>query len=523
MLEAQPISAVRRAEDIAMAGSPPGTLMRRAAGGLAGVVINDLRERGRRIYGARIVLLVGPGDNGGDALMAGARLQARGAQVLALLITGRAHPGGLADLVAAGGRHLDLSRQPGPGPVTTDPTASAEQKSPAYRADGPVGRAWAAAGRALARADTVIDGILGIGGRPGLAGSAERVVAALDPRVPVIAVDLPSGVHPETGTVAGPHVVADRTVTFGCLKPCHLLGPAAQACGRITLVDIGLAADHLGAPLVQRLEPADVAARWPVPRVDDDKYSRGVVGVVAGGGAYSGAATLAVGGAVRSGAGMVRYVGPGSVSADVRLRWPEVVPGVGRVQAWALGPGVDPGRDDDQADVIRDALAGSQPCVVDAGALGVFATVLAEGGVRAPALLTPHAGEAARLLEQVTDRARVDREAVEAAPAEAARELAQVTGATVLLKGAVTVLADPDGGLRTQSEAPAWLATAGAGDVLAGVAGTLLAAGLAPLEAGSLAVWVHGTAATAASGGGPISATDVLDALPTAIAGLLAG
>lgn len=485
-----------------MAASPPGTLMRRAAGGLAGVVVSDLRERGRTVYGARIVLLVGPGDNGGDALMAGARLQGRGARVLALLVAGRAHPAGLAELMAAGGRHLDLSQQP--GPVSAD-------------------RAWADAGRALAQADTVVDGILGIGGRPGLAGSAARVVTALHPRVPVIAVDLPSGVNPETGTAAGTHVVADRTVTFGCLRPCHLLGPAARACGQITLVDIGLEAVDLGTPSVRRLERADGAALWPVPRADDDKYSRGVVGVVAGGGRYSGAATLAVGAAVRTGAGMVRYVGPEKVEADVRLRWPETVPGVGRVQAWVLGPGVDPDHDGDQTEVIRDALAGAQPCVVDAGALDVFATVLAEDGVGAPALLTPHAGEAARLLERLTARTRVEREQVEAAPAEAARDLARVTGATVLLKGAVTVITDPAGPLWTQSEAPAWLATAGAGDVLAGVAGTLLAAGLTPLEAGSLAVWTHGTAATAASGGGPIRATDVLEALPGTITDLLTG
>ena len=169
MLEAYPISAVRRAEGISMTESPPGTLMRRAAGGLAGVVMNDLRERGRTIYGARVVLLVGPGDNGGDALMAGARLQARGAQVLALLVTGRAHPEGLADLVSAGGRHLDISQQPGSALFSADANASAEEKLSTYRANGSASRAWASARRALAEADTVVDGIVGIGGRAGLA------------------------------------------------------------------------------------------------------------------------------------------------------------------------------------------------------------------------------------------------------------------------------------------------------------------------------------------------------------------
>ena len=523
MLEAFPISAVRRAEGISMSEAPPGALMRRAAGGLAGVVVNDLRSRGIGIYGARIVLLVGPGDNGGDALMAGARLQYRGAQVLALLVTGHVHGEGLAELLAAGGRHVDLSQQPGSALLTTDVNASAEEKESTYRANGSASRAWSAARRALAEADVVIDGIVGIGGRSGLAGSAERIVAAMDPRVPVIAVDLPSGVHPETGAVAGPHVVATRTVTFGCLKPCHLLAPAAYDCGEITLVDIGLDPAYLGSPLVQRLEAADVAALWPVPRPSDDKYSRGVVGVVAGGGLYSGAATLSVGGAVRSGAGMIRYVGPEHVGLGVRQRWPEVVPGVGRVQAWVLGPGVDPDGDADQVAVIRDALAGAEPCVVDAGALSVFAAAFEAGEVQCPVLLTPHAGEAAQLLERLTDRVRVPREAVEAAPAESARELARVTGTTVVLKGAVTMIAGPEGELRAQAEAPAWLATAGAGDVLSGVAGALLAAGLLPVEAGSLAAWAHGTAATRASGGGPISAGDVMDALPGAISELLNG
>ena len=521
MLEAFPIHAVRRAEGITASEVPAGSLMRRAAGGLAGVIANDLRTRGRKVYGARVVLLVGPGDNGGDTLMAGARLLARGAQVLALLVTGRAHADGLAEFAAAGGRQFDISQQPGAVLFTTDPAASADEKQSTYRANGSASRAWGAARRALSEADVVIDGIVGIGGRPGLSGAAEKIIAALDPRVPVIAVDLPSGVHPETGAVAGPHVIATRTVTFGCLKPCHFLAPGAHACGEVELVDIGVEPAYLGSPLVERLEPADVAALWPVPRAYDDKYSRGVVGVVAGGGIYSGAASLAVGGAVRSGAGMIRYIGPETVNQAVRQRWPEVVPGLGRVQSWVLGPGVDPDSDDDQVKNIREALAGDEPCVVDAGALTVFAAALAEGEVNAPVLLTPHAGEAARLLEQLTDRKRVTRENVLAAPADSARELATVTGATVLLKGAVTLIADSEGALRAQAEAPAWLATAGAGDVLAGVAGTLLASGLLPLEAGSLAAWVHGTAATRASAGGPISAHDVLGGIPAVIADLL--
>lgn len=524
MLEAFPIVAVRRAEAIAAGDLPPGSLMRQAAGALAGVVVNQLRKQPGKVYGAKVVLLIGGGANGGDALLAGARLRARGVSVLALLTTARVHEEGLAELRVAGGRVIDLSQQPGSALFASDSNLSAEEKLSGYRANGSASRAWACARAALTGADVVVDGILGIGGRPGLAGAAASIVAALDPRVPVIAVDLPSGVHPETGAIAGPHVQATTTVTFGCLKPCHLLPPAAHAVGEVVHVDIGLDHAYLGAPLVERVDASDVAALWPVPRVSDDKYSRGVVGVVAGGALYSGAATLAVGGSVRSGAGMIRYVGPESVNRQVRSHWPEVVPGEGRVQAWVLGPGVDSDSDDDQVKVILGALAGKVPCVVDAGALNVFAAAVEDGQeVTAPVLLTPHAGEAARMLERLSERKRVTRENVETQPAEFARELATLTGATVLLKGSVTIVASPEDKLRSQAEAPAWLATAGAGDVLAGICGTLLASGLVPLEAASIAAWLHGTAATRASGGGPILAHDVLTALPATVRQLLAG
>jgi hydroxyethylthiazole kinase-like uncharacterized protein yjeF len=287
------------------------------------------------------------------------------------------------------------------------------------------------------------------------------------------------------------------------------------------LVDIGLDAQTLGPPAVERLEPADVAARWPVPLHDDDKYSRGVVGVVAGGATYSGAAVLCTGAAVRTGAGMVRYLGPRPSTDLVRAWWPEVVPGPGRVQAWVLGSGVDPA-DEEQAGAVQHALDSGEPCVVDAGALQVLALSLATG--RRPSgslLLTPHAGELARLLTEVS--VDTTREQVEADPLWFARTAAEVAGATVLLKGATTLVVTPDGAVRSQVDGPHWLATAGSGDVLAGIAGALLAAGLDPLEAGSAATVVHGLAGGIASRGGPVSATTVLDAVPRAIAGLLTG
>jgi len=218
---------------------------------------------------------------------------------------------------------------------------------------------------------------------------------------------------------------------------------------------------------------------------------------------------------VRSGAGMVRYVGPIEPTDRVRARWPEVVPGAGRVQAWVLGPGVDPEAEDGQAAAVREALASGLPCVVDAGALALL-----PDRVDGPVLLTPHAGELARLLS-ARGTQPVERAQVEADPLRHARTAAELTGATVLLKGATTLVVGAGGPARSQADGPHWLATAGSGDVLAGLAGALLAAGLAPLDAGSVAAAVHGRAGRRASGGGPVAAEDVLLALRPVVAELL--
>ncbi|GAB2684741.1 NAD(P)H-hydrate dehydratase [Thalassiella azotivora] len=507
MIDAHGVAAVRRAEEAAMRSAPEGVLMQRAAAGLAAVLAGTLRRTSGGVSGRRVVLLVGPGANGGDAMWAGARLARRGAAVTAVLTSGSTHPEGLRGLQRAGGRVLDLHDRPdavGPG----------------------AGRRLSAL---LSRADVVVDGLLGIGGRAGLRPPAAQVVRTAELEVPdgvpLVAVDLPSGVDPDTGTLGGPAVRADLTVTFGTAKPCLLLPPACLLAGDVVVVDIGLDPTVLGPPAVRRLEREDVTARWPVPSAEDDKYSRGVVGVVAGGPTYTGAALLAAGAAVRAGAGMVRYLGPQAPTDLVRARWPEVVPGAGRVQAWVLGPGVDPG-DADQADRVRSALASPEPAVVDAGALDLLAGVLSGGGpVGEPGrlLLTPHAGELARLLTALEPAAPTAREDVLARPAEHAARACRLTGAVVLLKGATALVAAPDGALHAQPDGPHWMATAGSGDVLAGLAGTLLAAGLAPADAGALAVAVHAAAGHRASAGGPVSAGTVLDAVPGALADLLAG
>ncbi|MGN6299606.1 MAG: NAD(P)H-hydrate epimerase [Angustibacter sp.] len=481
MIRAHRVDDVRRAEAAAMERVADGALMQHAAAALAAVVADELTASGRQgrngVYGARVVLLVGPGSNGGDALHAGARLARRGARVNAVTVTDGVHAGGADALRAAGGTV---------GAVTGD-----------------------ALDLLLDRADVVVDGILGIGGRPGLTGAAAQAVRSIPPHVTVVAVDLPSGVGPDDGSVPGVAVRADVTVTFGTAKPALLLPPAAHLVGRLHVVDIGLEPAVLGAAAVARLESTDLAAAWPWPDTGDDKYRRGVLGVVAGGSTYTGAAVLATGAALRAGAGMVRYVGPQAPTDLVRSHWPQVVPGEGRVQAWAVGSGVHPD-DEQQRPHVEAALASDLPCLVDAGALEVVQRRAA------PTLLTPHAGELARLLTRLEGE-ECSREQVQAAPLQHARRAAGALDATVLLKGAVTLVVPPDpdhATVLTQDDGPAWLASAGSGDVLAGLAGTLLAAGLEPALAGAVAAAVHGRAGALASGGGPLDAVRLLDQLP---------
>lgn len=467
-----------------MATLPDGTLMQRAAAGLAAVCADVLPS----VYGARVVVLVGSGDNGGDALYAAARLARRGAAVTAVLLSERAHTGGLASLTAAGGR------------VIAD-----------------LGAEWSAsAWSRRENSDLVIDGITGIGGKGGLREPAVSVVSQLPTTAHVVAVDLPSGVDATTGQVDGPAVRADVTVTFGALKPGLLIDPAAAYAGHVVLADIGLDS-YLEQPDAEALQTSDVAALLPEPDRDADKYRRGVVGVLAGSARYPGTAVLTTGAALHAGAGYVRVAaGPGTADA-VRRAWPEAVvaadedsdpTAVGRVQAWATGPGV--GTDDDARDRLANVLAADLPTVLDADALTLLAhdTGLL-GGRSAGTLLTPHAGELARLLN-------VDRADVEARRVEHVRVAAERFNATVLLKGGTTLVATPGRPTRVNPMGSPWLATAGSGDVLTGLVGSLLAAGLDPRDAGSLGAWLHGLAARLASAGGPISASDLVPAIAAA-------
>ena len=460
---------IRNAEAPLLDSLPNGVLMRRAAYGLATVVAGELAVRTGSIAGRRVTILVGTGDNGGDGLWAGAYLRRRGVSVSALLLDPtRVHAEGLEALRSSGGRVVSRC--------------------------GP--------------ADIVVDAIVGISGKGPLRPDAAAVVEQIT--APIVAVDVPSGVDAETGAVSGPAVSADVTVTFGARKPVHVL--AVPRCGRIELVDIGL---ELPAPAMASFEPVDVGRAWPMPTASDDKYSQGVVGVLAGSATFPGAALLCVGAAVAATSGMVRYVG--SAGAEVVSHCPEVVAAsdldaAGKVQAWVVGPGF--GTDEDSAEIVRRVLETDLPVVVDADAL----TILARNerwvaGRAAPTLLTPHAGEFARLTGSDPAPDRVG----------AVRDLAARWGVTVLLKGRATIVADAEGTTFVSDAGGSAASTAGSGDVLSGILGALLASGMTPSTAAACGAKVHALAAARAAHGSdgefaaPISASPLRESIRDAI------
>ncbi|MFS0884102.1 NAD(P)H-hydrate epimerase [Aeromicrobium sp. 179-A 4D2 NHS] len=454
MLTAHTVAQVRAAEEAAAATVGWDGLMQRAAEALAERLLALLPA------GEPVLVLVGPGNNGGDALFAAARLAGRGRRVqLCLLDPDAVHAEGLEAATTAG----------------------------AELVDAPAGHRH------------VVDAVFGIGARPGLSGRAADWARWIDAERPfVLAVDVPSGIGVDDGRLDGPAVRADHTVTFATLKPGLLLGPAAHLAGTIDVADIGM--DLSGQPGIESLEARDGALFRDriVPGRDAHKYTRGVVGIRAGSPQYAGAAHLAVAGAQAGPAGMIRFVGAQELSRRVVDRAPEVVGRRGRVQAWVVGPGGE-----DTPAPLSAALQDEVPVVVDATALHHLPDAF-----EVDALLTPHAGELAALL-------KVEREAVEAEPLRHAREAAERWRATVLLKGPRTLVVAPDGRVRVNLTGTPWLGTAGAGDVLAGFTGSLLASGLDAFDAGSVGALLHGLAAERL--GGPLVASDVARELPAVL------
>lgn len=472
---------IREAEGPALERGRGPALMAVAAHGLAMRCRELLRRRRGRIAGARVVLLAGTGGNGGDGLWAAADLRRAGATVTVVATGERLHEQGARALREAGGRFL------GPG------------------LEGRLEQVL----ELMLGADLVLDAMLGTGATGGLRGAPAQLAETFERRRPapdvgpaVVAVDLPSGLDADTGAVPGTVLSAQRTVSFGGAKAPHVLGPADRRCGEIEVVEIGV--EHeLAAPIALGLEDGDIDALWPRPTAEDHKYTRGVVGIVAGSEDYPGAALLTVRAAQAAGAGMVRYLGDETTRRLVNLTSPEAVVGDGspseaHVQSWIAGPGaVDDTQRRRTAIVLDEALERRIPAVLDAGALELVGRTLAERRLRPWLVLTPHAGELAELLSWCEawgllpeGTGAPEREQIEAQPGRWACIAARATGATVLLKGATTVIAAPEGDapggaddegspaspnpLIASSGGSPWLATAGSGDTLSGVLGTLL-------------------------------------------------
>ena len=458
------VAQILAAESVALQRFGQLPLMLRAATTVAMAAVAELRSP---VQGRSAVLLVGGGNNGGDALFAGANLARRGVRVTAVLLDPvKTHPAGLTALRRAGGRTVTPDEAPG----------------------------------LLGRADIIVDGLVGIGARPPLRSAASRLVelanGAPGRRV---AVDVPSGVDPDTGTAPGPAFAADLTVTFGGAKTGLLLSPNT---GQLIVHQLDFPLD--GAPFdALALDDAEAAALIPAAGAADSKYSNGVLGIAAGSAEYPGAAVLCTGGAIRTRPGMVRFAG-GSKDA-VLARWPEVVAadavrGTGRVQAWVVGPGL--GTDAAGQGTLHEVLAAAVPVLVDADGLRLLARhpELLEGR-REGTVLTPHAGEFGALFPDLDPANRL----------ASTRAAAARSGAVVLLKGNRTVIAAPDGRTAVNRSGTPWLASAGSGDVLSGITGSLLAAGLDPFLAATLGAYLHGRAGQRAEAAGQAGAQALWD------------
>ncbi len=481
-----PAAEVRRAEAALLAQVPEGSLMQTAARGLATHTLRLVMDVRGSVVGARAVLLVGAGNNGGDALFAGAYLAGRGMAVSAVPVADSHHVEGFRAVLRAGGRV-----------VSSDLAAEA-----------------------IEQADVIVDGIVGIGASGALRERAARVVELANAAPGLrVAVDIPSGIGVDDGAVVGSAFEADATVTFGCYKPGLFLHPGRNHVGAVHLVDIGLE-PQLPEPSKHMLEAPDVANFFEGPRVDDYKYRRGVVGIAAGSPAYPGAAVLTVGAARYSGVGMVRYLDRGDgVAARIVEAFPDVVcdpsdsRGDQRVRAWACGPGFTQA-DEQTVDMV---LGAPTPVVLDAGALECLsmseelrAMVRGRAVLGLTTVLTPHQGEYVRLFGVDVD----------------ASEVARTWGVIVVRKGPATTVCGPDGTVFVDPMGTPDLACAGSGDVLAGLLAGLLAARPDddPQIVSAAGVWLHGLAGRcAAVGERPITATDLTTALPQTIGALRTG
>jgi hydroxyethylthiazole kinase-like uncharacterized protein yjeF len=444
--------------------------------------------------GSRIAVLCGPGNNGGDGFVAARLLAAGGHRVSVHLLGRREQLKGDASLAA----------RAWPGPVET-------------------------AGRDIPDGvDLIIDGIFGAGLDRPIEGEAGSVIdGANETGVPILAIDLPSGIDGRTGAILGRTIIAKETVTFFRRKPGHLLMPGRIICGPVHVVDIGIDPSCLLAikPKTAHNLPALWHSDLPHPRIDGHKYDRGHAVVVSGHATHTGAARLSARGALRIGAGLVTVASPPDALAAnaahltaIMLREMEGGEGLGdiladrRLNAVVLGPGLGVGEEAEE--LVRAALASGAAAVLDADAITsyageadpLFALIRSR---KPPVVMTPHDGEFARLFPDLAEHpSKLDR----------ARDAAIRAGAVIVLKGPDTVVAAPDGRASVADNGPADLATAGSGDVLAGMIGGLLAQRMPAFEAASAAVWLHGAAGRKAGRG--LISEDLPEALPAVLADL---
>ena len=475
------------------------------AGGIAGLTLMENAGKavaqavsGRQSAGGRVVVLAGPGNNGGDGFVAARLLAERGYAVTVLLI------GALDKL-----------------------------KGDAAAAAKAWGRGVAAAKPdELAGADIIIDALFGAGLDRPVSGLAHAMIEAVNGQAaPVVAIDLPSGINGTSGVVMGAAIKAQQTVTFFRKKPGHLLMPGRAYCGKVSVAPIGIPATVLERirPLTFENVPELWRDKFSMPRAQGHKYDRGHAVVVSGPSWSTGAARLAARGALRAGAGLVTIASPRealAVNAAANLAiMVRAVDGAAelvrfladpRLNAVAVGPGL--GVSDATCEVVLAALSRERAVVLDADAITSFAkspqrlaAAVKTRGERAT-ILTPHEGEFSRYFYALDVETKVG------SKLERARRAAELIGAVIVLKGPDTVVAGPDGRASIAANAPAFLATAGAGDVLTGITAGLLAQGMPAFEAASAAVWLHGEAACAFGMG--LIAEDLPEQLPGVYRGL---
>jgi ADP-dependent NAD(P)H-hydrate dehydratase / NAD(P)H-hydrate epimerase len=487
MIEVLTTAEMSRADRLAIGGGVAGISLMESAGRAVADMVGSLKPQG-----SRVIVVAGPGNNGGDGFVA-------------------------ARLLAEGGYNAEVLLVASVAELKGDSALAAKRWA------GPVA---AACPEGLAGADVVIDALFGAGLDRPVEGVARAMIEAMNAQsASIVAVDLPSGTNGTSGAVMGATVTATATVTFFRKKPAHLLLPGRLHCGIISVADIGIPVSVLASIVPQTFEnvPAVWRAAFPVPRLDGHKYDRGHAVVVSGPSWSTGAARLAARGALRAGAGLVTIASPGeglAVNAASNLAvMVRPVDGAAaltnfladkRLNALTLGPGL--GISETICELVLAALAGERAVVLDADAMTSFVkepqrlsqALKARG--ECATIMTPHEGEFYRYFCVLDERAKVG------SKLERTRLAAKLTGATVVLKGADTVVASADGRAAIAANAPAYLATAGAGDVLTGIATGLLAQGMPAFEAACAAVWLHGEAATA-FGPGLIS-EDLPEALP---------